>query len=62
LLNALLARNLQRFAYARLRSAGYRWVYGNIDPGNLASRGQAEAAGREVWLQAVRFREAGIEA
>lgn len=57
-----LARNLQRFAYASMRGAGYRWVYGNIDPGNLASRGQAEAVGREVWFQAVRFREEGTEA
>ncbi len=56
-----LARNLQRFAYAYMRGAGYRWVYGNIDPGNLASRGQAEAVGREVWFQAVRFREEGTE-
>ena len=56
-----LARNLQRFAYASLRGAGYRWVYGNIDPRNLASRGQAEAVGREVWFQAVRFREQGTE-
>ncbi|MCZ6850230.1 MAG: GNAT family N-acetyltransferase [Planctomycetota bacterium] len=56
-----LARNLQRFAYACMRGAGYRWVYGNIDPGNLASRGQAEAVGREVWFQAVRFREEGPE-
>ena len=35
-----LARNLQRFAYAYMHGAGYRWVYGNIDPGNLASRRQ----------------------
>ena len=56
-----LARNLQRFAYACMRGAGYRWVYGNIDPGNLASRGQAEAVGREVWFQAVRFRKEGNE-
>jgi len=45
-----------------MRGAGYRWVYGNIDPGNLASRRQAEAVGREVWFQAVRFREEGPEA
>ncbi|MCZ6734802.1 MAG: GNAT family N-acetyltransferase, partial [Planctomycetota bacterium] len=57
-----IARSLQRFAYASMRSAGYRWVYGNIDPGNFASRRQAEAVGREVWFQAVRFREEGTEA
>ncbi len=56
-----IARSLQRFAYKSMGSAGYRWVYGNIDPGNVASRHQAEAVGREVWFQAVRFREDGTE-
>lgn len=52
-----LARCLQRWAAAHLRAAGLRWVFGNIDPDNPASRRQAEALGRRMWYQAVRFYE-----
>ncbi|MHC4948924.1 MAG: GNAT family N-acetyltransferase [Planctomycetota bacterium] len=51
-----LARTLQGHAYRRLRDAGLSWVYGNIGPENDASRRQAEATGREIWVEVVRFR------
>jgi GNAT superfamily N-acetyltransferase len=51
-----LARVLQAHAFQRLRDRGHRWVFGNIDPENHASRSQAERLGRTVWYHCLRFR------
>lgn len=56
-----LARALQRFACRKLHQDGVRWLHGNIDPNNIASRRQAEAMGRTIWWEAVRFRPEGGE-
>jgi GNAT superfamily N-acetyltransferase len=53
-----IARTLQRFAARRLRAAGCRWIFGNIDPGNAASRAQAEALRRTVWYRVIFFEPA----
>ena len=50
-----LARCLQTHALQQLRDLGHRWVFGNINPENHASRSQAERLGRTAWYRCLRF-------
>ena len=48
-----IATRLQQFVYGDMQRRGIRWVLGNIDAENVASRRQAEKLDRIAWAHQV---------
>ena len=48
-----IATQLQRIAYADMKSKGVNWIIGNIDAGNNPSMKQALKLGRTPWAQQI---------